>query len=674
MTKYTALAILFVVAFLSPLRSLGKTADMTELSLEELMNVTVTGASRFEQKVNQAPAYVNVVTADDIRKYGYKTLAHILRSLPGFYAPYDRTYDYVGVRGFSLPGDYNSRFLVLIDGHRANENIYDSSGIGTDGIVDVDLIEKVEVIQGPGSSLYGSNAFFGVINIVTKKGDELNGAQIASSASSFDTYKGRVTYGNKFSNGLEILLSATGHDSKGPTLDFKEYNDPATNFGETRDTDYDRGRSAFANLSYRDFTFTGAYNRRTKGLPTAPFGSDFNSRKNSYFDEQAYLDAGYNHTFSNEATVQAHVSYDYYYFQGKYPYLEGINAEAPSLNRDSTKGTWWTGNLLFMKTILDKHKVSIGGEYVRNSQQDQKNYSVNLGAMDSEETVDPVTVNLREKRDSSRWAIFVQDEFSILKNLVFNAGLRYDSYSVSGTTLNPRMALIYHPFEKTTVKFLYGSAFRAPNPYELYYGDQISMKANPALDPEIIKTYELVCEQFFLGNFRVAGAVFYNSIDDLILQEIDDDGLSVFRNIGKVDTKGVEIELEGTWKNGFRGRLSYTYQDAKDKDTDTRLVNSPKHMAKLNLIAPLWQDKFFSGLEVQYMSSRKTLNSERTGGFFLTNLTLLSEKVVKGLDVSLSIYNLFDKKYSYPASNDHYPINTIEQDGRTFRLKFTYAF
>ena len=98
---------------------------LVDMSLEELMNVTVYGASRFEQKVTEAPASISIITADEIKKYGYRTLADILRSVRGFYVTNDRNYNYLGVRGFGRPGDYNTRVLTLLDGHRINENISD---------------------------------------------------------------------------------------------------------------------------------------------------------------------------------------------------------------------------------------------------------------------------------------------------------------------------------------------------------------------------------------------------------------------------------------------------------------------------------------------------------------------------------------------------------------------
>ena len=114
---------------------------------------------------------MTIVTAGEIKRYGYRTLADILRSVRGFFVTYDRNYDYVGVRGFGRPGDYNSRVLLLVDGHRINDNVYDTASIGTEFPVDVDLIDRMEIIPGPSSSLYGNNAFFGVINIITRKGE-----------------------------------------------------------------------------------------------------------------------------------------------------------------------------------------------------------------------------------------------------------------------------------------------------------------------------------------------------------------------------------------------------------------------------------------------------------------------------------------------------------------------
>src|SRR6185436_3680385 len=173
------------------------------------------GASGFKQKVTEAPASITIITSDDIQKYGYRTLADILRNVPGFYVSNDRNYSYLGVRGYGLPGDYNSRITLLVDGHRLNDNIFDAALLGTEFPVDVDLIDRVEVIRGPNSSLYVASAFLGVINIITKRGHDMQNVSVAGEVASYGTYRGRVSYGNKFSNGLEVLVSGSFYDSRG---------------------------------------------------------------------------------------------------------------------------------------------------------------------------------------------------------------------------------------------------------------------------------------------------------------------------------------------------------------------------------------------------------------------------------------------------------------------------
>jgi outer membrane receptor for ferrienterochelin and colicins len=168
--------------------------DLTTLSLEDLTKVqieTVYGASKFGQKVTEAPSSVTIVTADEIQKYGYRTLADLLRSVPGFYISYDGQDTYIGVRGISRPSDYNTLVLILVDGHRMNENVYNGTYISGEFVIDFDLIDRVEIIRGPGSSLYGTDAFFAVINIFTKRGRDLKGTEVSLSAGGQETYQGR---------------------------------------------------------------------------------------------------------------------------------------------------------------------------------------------------------------------------------------------------------------------------------------------------------------------------------------------------------------------------------------------------------------------------------------------------------------------------------------------------
>jgi len=636
----------------------GYQKNLKDLGLDELMNIevaTVYGASKYEQKVTEAPSSVSIVTADEIKKYGYRTLADILRSLRSFYVTYDRNYSYLGVRGFGRTGDYNSRFLVLVDGHRINDNVYDSVSIETGFILDIDLIERIEVVRGPSSSLYGSNAFFAIINIITRSVQNLHGVEASGEAGSFDTYKGRLSFGNKFGNGVEMIFSGSLFDSKGQDLFFKAFNDPATHNGIAQGCDYDRNYSLFSKLSYHDFTLEGAYVSRTKGIPTASYETDFNDPRNRTIDESGYVDLKYEHVFQNQLRIIGRLFYDVYKYHGDYIY-SGV------VNKDFAKGEWWGGEVMVNKTLWERHNLTIGAEYQVNPKQNQWNFNE-----------EPFEMLLDDKRKSERWALYIQDEFKVLKNLILNAGVRYDQYDKFGGSTNPRLALIYSPFETTAFKLLSGTAFRIPNVYELYY-NVLPQKGNPDLKPEEITTYELVYEQYFGKAIRMTLTGFYNKITDLIDSWIDPtDNLLVFKNIDEAKAEGLEVEFEGRWESGLKGRISYTFQNVKDERTGETPVNSPEHLAKFNLIVPLIHDKVFTGMEVQYTSKRKTLAGKDIDDFFVTNVTVFTQKFLKGLEISGSVYNLFDKKYRDPGSGEHRQ-DSIEQDGRSFRCKLTYTF
>jgi outer membrane receptor for ferrienterochelin and colicins len=659
--------LIFFVLCSAPLTCLAQASNTGETtSVNEEMILfqeipSVFGASKYDQKVTEAPSSVSIITARDIKLYGYRTLADILNSVKSFYVTYDRNYSSVGVRGFGRPEDYNNRILLVIDGHRMNDNLYDMAFIGTDGVLDVDLIDRVEIIRGPGSSLYGSNAFFAVVNVITRRGRDLKGTEFSSEAAGYETYKGRLSYGNRFSNGLEAILSGSSYGSKGQQLYYPEF-DPATplhdpraaNGGNTVGTDYDRYISYFAKSSFRDFTFEGGYVSRTKGIPTASFGTDFNDPGNKTTDARGYGDLRYEHNLGRQTDLTVRLFYDWYRYDGYYVY-SGV------LNKDLGIGESWGSEMKISTMLFDIHRIIAGLEYQDNTRLDQKNYDI-----------DPYTLYLDDNRSSQRWAAYAQDKFDITPRLSLTAGARYDHSDTLGDSTNPRLALIFVPREKSSVKLLYGTAFREPSPFELYYQSSTNM-SNPDLKPEMITTYELVYEQFAGDQFHATASAYTYRITDLINQAEVAPSVTAYRNLNQVNSRGFEIALENKWPNSVDGRISYTLQKTVDSETNEVLSNSPEHLVKFAMTVPLVQKKLFAGIEEQYTSRRKTLSGNYTNDFYITNLTVFSQRILRGFELSASVYNLLDRKYGDPVSAD-LAQQTVLQDGRTYRVKLTYAF
>jgi outer membrane receptor for ferrienterochelin and colicins len=669
-----ALTVLLILASASPaIGQSGGTAapppsQLGELSIEELAALkidSVYGASRYTQKVTEAPSSVTIVTSDEIRKYGYTSLAHVLRSVRGFYVTYDRNYSFLGVRGFSRPGDYNARILLLIDGHRMNDNVFGGALLGTEFPLDIDLIDRVEIIRGPSSSLYGTSAFLAVINIITRKFDDDLRAEASGALGSFSSKKGRVTYGQQLQSGFGVLASVSAFRSNGQrTLYFSEFDDPSTNNGIAERADGDGFQKLFGRMTWGGLTLQGLYGSREKAIPTASFGTVFNDARSRTIEKQGFIDLQYDRKLGAAWELGSRVYYDRYGYDGDYVFDLGTKEE-PQLvvNKDFARGNWWGAEVKASRKLAGRHRVALGADFRDNVRQDQFNYDE-----------EPFVEYLDDRRDSTIWALYAQDEISVHPKLMLNLGLRHDHYDSFGGTTNPRLALIYDPWDNTTFKLLYGQAFRAPNAYELFWSQSGVTKSNPLLRPETNETAEVVMEQYLGEHLRLTTTAFHYTINDLVTQETDpEDGLLVYNNIDQVKAKGLELEAEAKWPTGLQTRASYTVQDSQDQQTGLPLTNSPRHLIQFNAQTPLLQDRIVAGFEFQYMSRRKTLAGTYVPGVFVPNFTVVSQKLGHGLQLSASIYNLANHVYGDPGSEEHRQ-EMILQDGRRFRVQLIYSF
>jgi outer membrane receptor protein involved in Fe transport len=669
--KHCWLCILVSLACLVPSFAYAEDpVDLTDLPIESLLNMEVYSASKFTQKKSDAPTAVTVITSQDIKDYGYRTLADIVQSVRGVYINNDRNYNYVGSRGFSIPGDLNTRVLVLLDGYRLNDATYDQGPLGTEFPVDIDLIERVEYLPGAGSAIYGNNAFFGVINVITKSGKDFKGkgVEVSGRVASYGTDQERISYGKHFDNGLEMLLSGTRYDSEGENrLFFPELSSQ----GPTSHGVFDNANRLFGKFSWQHFTLETGYSRRNKGLPTGIYGTVFNDPRNQNTDQHVFFNLTYDNLITNYLELYARA----YHGRYDYPITNVYDYPPVAVNQGEGLSRWWGTEFRLTSTQIDRHKLMIGGEF-------QDNYHLSNEFID----VAPANLNppIRFNTSTYRFNFYAQDEISIRDDLILNAGVRYDHLSYSSDAINPRLALIYKPWDNTSFKLLYGTSFRAPSPYELNYTDPLQI-ASPNLSPEKIKTYEGIIEYQPDRTLRLTAVGFHYELKNLIqLKKVDenntaDDAKNQNINTGINKAWGAEFEVEKLWDYGSRLRASYTWTNAYDASNNVQLINSPSNLFKLNFSTPIFDNWLRTGIEAQYTDSRKGRKDTKTSGYPLFNFTLttgdkLFSGPLKDFEISGSIYNLLDTEYANVASDEFKKQLYIPQNGRNFRLVFSYRF
>ncbi|MBA3913185.1 MAG: TonB-dependent receptor, partial [Acidobacteriales bacterium] len=427
---------LLIFAWLLP--SVGVTAaqsnsedDLMSLEIEDLARIKVFSASRHLEDARKAPAAFSIITREEIDRYGWRTLADILRSVRGFYTAYDRNYTYVGVRGFLQSGDYNARILLLINGHRINENVYDSALIGTEFPLDIDLIDHVEVVRGASSSVFGTNGELGVINVVTRRPREPLAVEAAGDTGSFMERQGRVT-GSFEAGQVSGLISGSMYRSQGASpLFFSEFASPATDNGLAENMDGDSSSQVFADVQRGKLRLQGLYGRRRKQIPTASYGTTFNDPSNWTSDTRAYLDVSYSWELGTRTVLDVRSYYDAYRFLGSYAYrTPGAPDRSVQMNDAEAD---WSGVEAVLGRKLGRHRLVLGTSAEYNLRIEQKNYYLGQSPF-LDDTERP-------------WLLagFGEVELNFTSKVTLNAGGRIDHYDLFGTSLSPRVALVYLP-------------------------------------------------------------------------------------------------------------------------------------------------------------------------------------------------------------------------------------
>ncbi len=618
--------------------------DLTTLPLETLLGMRVIAASSYEQTVAEAPSAVSVITADDIRKRGLRTIAEALQTLPGIYLTSDLSYTYLGSRGFNRIGDYNSRFQLTVNGLRTNDAVFDMAYLGSEFPLDMALIQRIEFAPGPGSSIYGSNAMLGVINIVTRTGAELSGLRVAIAAGSDNQRELAVSFGQRYANGLEVLASVSGLRSDGQDLHFPAFAAPETRNGLASGQNGESYRRGYLRATYEGFDFEVFGSRRDKSVPSIYAGSDFVSNDTRIIDSLGFAAVRYQREIAADTRLEARLNAGGYDYTGVYPFL------GPIAYRDDAYGRWHGGELRVVSSHWKGHKLVAGVEFQSDTRLDQRNAS-------------PEVVYLDRHDSGNRSAAYIQDEMSIRAGWLLSAGVRFDRAYAFKSSTSPRLGLVGEIAPGTTLKLLYGSAFRTPDAHELYYQTNIFVP-NATLKSEHSRSTEAVVEQQLGERLSWRASLFHYRFQDLIGQVVENDAF-VFRNQGSVTGHGVELSLTALLPAGARANASaslpYVRQDGQ------RVTNSPRYTATLALEAPLAGSGIHGATSVIAVGPRLDRDREPVPLSVLTNLVFTTQAPWHGATFSLAFYNLFDRRNMEPVSAYFLPTQ-VPGLGRVVRL------
>lgn len=634
------------------------TGELAELLAEPVYGSSrLAGASKYSQDLAEAPTLVYVRTAGEIRTQGYRTLADVLESMPGVNARFDRVYTHVGVRGINPPGDFAGRLLVLIDGVRVNEAIYDSATLGREFPLDIGLIERVEFIPGPGSSLYGSNAVLGVVNVITRGPSQLPGLQASYELSSGHRRKLGATWGGE-AGPVRLLAAATRERAGGHDLYFPEFDAPATHGGWAIGQEDEIADKLYLKARWSDLTLSLNLSDRTQADPTASYGTLFDTRS-TLTDRYFFGDLAYSHAFGSRHEMYARLGVARYRYLGSALY-DDTGLVVPAQVRSD--GNWTSGEVRYVWSGWSRQRVLLGFEFQDNTRQVLRSVRG-----------EPAPIVYSDLSfTSSRHSVFVNDEWQVLDSVRINVGLRVDHRLDRSTTTTPRAAALWSPTPQWTFKLQRGSAFREPNLYESQYVDSVTT-ANRALRIESLSSTEVSALWRPQRQFEASVSAYDLRIRDLITLVPLDDGTSQYWNLGRARSRGVQTEA--TWQagHGVQWRASWSRQSARDETTGAPLSDAPRSLVKLSLMAPLPANGWRLGANLRRVGERSTLSGAVLDPVTLLNLQLTLAPPGAPWNLGFGIVNATDRRYVDPGGPEHVQ-DTLPQLGREFVLRLGYTF
>lgn len=677
-----------IVVAVPGFRSVTRKVDVavgkeTKVDVELSALEEVSAASRYTESIEDAPASVSIVSREELRAMGYPTIAEALRGIRGLYLSDDRSYVTLGVRGFSRPGDYGNRILVTIDGHPANDNYIWSSYIGYDGRVDLEDVERIEIVRGPGSVVYGTSAFFAVINVVTRDKSQKAHAEIGVSHADYGVGRFRVAGVVKLGENAGFWASAAGAHGQGRDMFFSEYasTDPASpSDGIARGVDGFNAGTLHARAWWKALTVSAFLTSRKKQLPTAEYDTIFGDPRTYFQDTRGFVEARFEPKVSSSVQLLSRAHANFYNFDDILAYTDADGG----LSHDVFRGTWFGFEQRVVVTPSKSIRFTVGGEVIHHSSTIQRS-SQELGG----DYIFDDNGNPGRNDPLTSVAGYMLGDVQIFPALKLSAGARFDYFSTLKPNdfgeafvppFSPRIALIAKPYKGGNTKIMAGKAFRTPSVYELYY--ESATQIRPAsLQPEQVYSAEIEHTHRFSSSWSGILAGYTNYVTNLI--ELNDAGMDPTTMMSRqqyansttpVMVFGMEAEARRDWKAGWMLALSASVQKAQYLDDPTRrdVPNSPRVLGSVKGAMPIIGRTLMAMTRISIDGPRSDLHFNasdpiaqgKTDVGLVWDLVLSGEIERTGLRWNLGLYNLMDHKWDTIPSSE-FRQRTIVQSGRT---------
>lgn len=669
--RYSAIA-LAVMGFSASAQESPKFKQLLAMDLGEMLKVEV--ATGTAKQLSEAPAVVSVITADDIKAMGARTLTEALERVPGLHASLsdnraNTLYSIRGIRTSTTP-----QVLILFDGVNISEATLFSSNFSFR--YPVNFIERIEIIRGPGSAVYGADAFSGVINVITKSPSNANSAEVGGSLGSFDYietwFNANYTSGD-FRLNMSVTHEETGNDD-----------DRVTPFGiMARERELN---NIHINMEYGNYSFKNWYHRNDQrmGIGAGVYGNDMDRDETEMFKTQL----NWNGELTDEIDGSADVSYlssrydarfNQIFPPGVFPVGDDGNLFTGLIPVNFPDGIYGqpegTTNKLSLNAALiysgvENHRIRVGFGFEGSKLTDVrelKNFgpgvtdTANLpedpdgpdgpllptSGLDNLVDLTGTDFIYVQPYDRDVKYISVQDEWKFADKWELTAGVRYDDYSDFGSTTNPRLALVWNSRETLTTKFLYGTAFRAPKVAELAFINNPTTVGNPNLQPEEIETIEIAFDYRPNKNFTGLLNIFSYQSTDLIELVAGE-----YQNIGEQDGHGVEVEANWQATPNLRINSNFSFLDSELPLSAQDKAQVPGNMVFLDVQYQIAADWLFT-TQNYWINNRKRQfgdTREKIDDYLKTDITVLWQSDAN-INVRFGVKNLFDDDIREPTPN-----------------------